>query len=308
MYNSFFGLNKKPFTLLPDPDFLYLSAKHKKALAMLRYGFISDACITLITGEIGSGKTTLVRSLLSNIKEDYKVGVITNTHSSFGDLLTWILAAFEVESDAKNKAERYQAFVDYITEQYQQNNRVVLIVDEAQNMEIQTLEELRLFSNINVNQQVMLQLVLVGQPDLVDKLNQPELKQFIQRISSEYHLNPLNFDETESYIHHRLIIAGAKAAIFSKSACAAVYYYTEGVPRVINNICDLALVFAFAEEQREIGWRLIVDVVNEKITGSIERFKGRYIPSPELMHNASEVEKLRQAILEQTDVDILITK
>ena len=304
MYTKFFGLKKKPFSLIPDPEFLFLSAKHRKALSTLQYGLMSHAGITVVTGEIGSGKTTLIRSILNKIKEQCTVGVITNTHSAFGDLLTWVLAAFNIVHDSKNKAERYQIFVKFVTEQNQNRRRVVLIVDEAQNMEIETLEELRLLSNINVTKEILLQLVLVGQPELVDKLNEPQLVQFAQRISIEYHLAPLNFQETEEYIEHRIKVAGSQNAIFKKSANAAIFYYTAGVPRLINNICDLALVFAFANDENTIGWKTIVEVINERKTGGIRRFKGKNCPKPDLMQKVAEAEKLRRAIMEKTSVDI----
>lgn len=275
MYTKFFGLTKKPFSLIPDPSFLFLSPKHKKALTTLQYGLVSQAGFTVITGEIGSGKTTLVRSLLNKLSSDCEVGLITNTHSAFGDLLTWVLAAFKIESSATNKAERYQAFVDFITQKNETDKRVVLIVDEAQNMDIQTLEELRLLSNINVSQDIMLQLVLVGQPELVEKLNRPELVQFSQRISIEYHLQPLNYKETEQYIHYRLKVAGSKDIIFHPPACAALYYYSGGIPRLINNLGDLALVFAFAADKKKINWKVIVDVVSERTTGGIKRLKAK---------------------------------
>lgn len=304
MYTKFFGLKKKPFSLIPDPEFLYLSAKHRKALSTLQYGLMSHAGFTVITGEIGSGKTTLIRSMLSKIKDQCTVGVITNTHSAFGDLLTWVLAAFNIQHETQNKAERYQLFVNFINEQSEKKQRVVLIVDEAQNMEIETLEELRLLSNINVNQDIMLQLILIGQPELVDKLNEPQLTQFAQRISIEYHLMPLNFEETELYIQHRLKVAGNQTEVFKSSACAAVFYYTAGIPRLINNICDLAMVFAFANDAKEIGWKTIVEVINERKTGGIKRFKGKHCPEPDLMQKVAEAEKLRRAILEKTGVDI----
>jgi len=304
MYTKFYGLTKKPFSLIPDPSFLYLSAKHKKALTTLQYGLVSQAGFTVITGEIGSGKTTLVRSLLEEIQAECTVGLITNTHSAFGDLLTWVLAAFNIESTASNKAERYRAFVDFITEKSKAETRVVLIVDEAQNMDIQTLEELRLLSNINTNQEIMLQLVLVGQPELVDKLNQPELVQFSQRISIEYHLNPLSYEETEQYIDFRLKVAGSTETIFQPSACAALFYYSGGVPRLINNLGDLALVFAFAADKKKINWKVIVDVVSERTTGGIKRFEGKVCLSPNIIERAAEAEKLRRALLEETGVDI----
>ena len=304
MYKKFFGLKKKPFSLIPDPNFLYLSSKHKKALTALQYGLVSHAGFTVITGEIGSGKTTLVRSLLNKIQDQCEVGLITNTHSAFGDLLTWILAAFKIESSASNKAERFQAFVDFVTEVSETQRRVVLIVDEAQNMDIQTLEELRLLSNINIDQEILLQLVLVGQPELVDKLNQPELVQFSQRISIEYHLKPLNFEETESYIHYRLKVAGSKDIIFQASACAALYYYSGGTPRLINNLADLALVFAFAADENKIDWKIIVDVISERTTGGIKRFEDKICISSDSIGKTKETEKLRRAIMEETGVDI----
>lgn len=304
MYTEFFGLTKKPFSLIPDPSFLFLSPKHKKALTTLQYGLVSQAGFTVVTGEVGSGKTTLIRSILDKIKEQREVGLITNTHKEFGDLLTWILAAFEIKSVAKNKAERYKDFVAFINEQSKANKRVVLIVDEAQNMDIQTLEELRLLSNINVNQQIMLQLVLVGQPELVDKLNKPELLQFSQRISIEHHLQALSFEETEQYINHRLKVAGSTATIFQTSACAALYYYSGGVPRLINNLGDLALVFAFAAEKKKINWKIILDVIKERSTGGIKRFEGKVLLTDNMLERAAEAEKLRRTLLKATGVDI----
>jgi len=304
MYTKFYGLTKKPFSLIPDPSFLYLSAKHKKALTTLQYGLVSQAGFTVITGEIGSGKTTLVRSLLDEIKAQCEVGLITNTHSAFGDLLTWVLAAFNIESTASNKAERYRAFVDFINDKSNTGIHVVLIVDEAQNMDIQTLEELRLLSNINTHQEIMLQLVLVGQPELVDKLNQPELIQFSQRIAIEYHLTPLSYEETKQYIDFRLKVAGSMEKIFQPSACAALFYYSGGVPRLINNLGDLALVFAFATDKKKINWKTIVDVVSERTTGGIKRFEGKVCLSPNIIERAAEAEKLRRALLEATGVDI----
>jgi len=304
MYTKFFGLTKKPFSLIPDPSLLYLSAKHKKALTALQYGLVSHAGFTVITGEIGSGKTTLVRSLLENIQDQCEVGLITNTHSAFGDLLTWILAAFNIRSSASNKAERFQAFVDFVTKTHEAHKRVILIVDEAQNMDIQTLEELRLLSNINTNQVIMLQMVLVGQPELVEKLNRPELVQFSQRISIEYHLNPLNFEETEQYIHHRLKAAGCVDRIFQLSACATLFYYSGGTPRLINNLADLALVFSFAADKKKIDWKTITDVICERTTGGIKRFEDKICLSPEMLKKPEETEKLRQAITKETGVDI----
>ncbi len=295
MYTSFFGFAKKPFSLTPDPEFLYLSPNHKKALTILKYGLMSQAGFTVITGAIGAGKTTLVRHILNTMDDDSEVGLISNTHSAFGDLLTWILAAFGVEHDSRDKAERYQTFVNFIEEQYYQNRRVVLIVDEAQNMDLQTLEELRLLSNINVGQDVMLQLVLVGQPELLEKLKAPELVQFAQRISVGYNLKPLSFEETKKYIYYRILIAGGSTQLFTPSACSVIYYYTNGVPRLVNNICDLSLLFAFAEDEETVSLQSVIEVIKEKKEGGIAPFDTQ---------SGEVFDKIREDILENENVDL----
>ena len=295
MYTSFFGLAKKPFSLTPDPEFLYLSPNHKKALTILKYGLMSQAGFTVITGAIGAGKTTLVRHILNTMDDDCEVGLISNTHSAFGDLLTWILAAFGVENDSRDKAERYQLFVNYIEEQYYQNRRVVLIVDEAQNMDLQTLEELRLLSNINVGQDVMLQLVLVGQPELLDKLKAPELVQFAQRISVGYNLKPLSFEETKKYIYYRILIAGGSTQLFTPAACSAIYYYTNGVPRLVNNICDLSLLFAFAEDEETVSLQSVIAVIKEKKESGVAPFAAQ---------EGDVFNKIRKEILENDNIDL----
>jgi type II secretory pathway predicted ATPase ExeA len=295
MYTSFFGLAKKPFSLTPDPEFLYLSPNHKKALTILKYGLMSQAGFTVITGAIGAGKTTLVRHILNTMDDDCEVGLISNTHSAFGDLLTWILAAFGVENDSRDKAERYQLFVNYIEEQYYQNRRVVLIVDEAQNMDLQTLEELRLLSNINVGQDVMLQLVLVGQPELLDKLKAPELVQFAQRISVGYNLKPLSFEETKKYVYYRILIAGGSTQLFTPAACSAIYYYTNGVPRLINNICDLSLLFAFAEDEETVSLQSVIAVIKEKKESGVAPFSAQ---------EGDVFNKIRKEILENDNIDL----
>jgi type II secretory pathway predicted ATPase ExeA len=297
MYTSFFGLVKKPFSLTPDPEFLYLSPNHKKALTVLKYGLMSQAGFTVITGAIGAGKTTLIRHMLNTMDDDCYVGLISNTHSAFGDLLTWILAAFGVEHESRDKAERYQKFINFIMEQHENNRRVVLIVDEAQNMEMQTLEELRLLSNINVGQDIMLQLVLVGQPELLEKLQARERAPFAQRVSVGYNLMPLKFEETKKYIYYRLLIAGGSTQLFTPSACSAIYYFTVGVPRLINNICDLSLLYAFAEDEKTVSLQTVIEVIKEKRSGGITPLDGR--------GGDDEVfEKIRVNILEKNKIDL----
>ena len=280
MYEAHFGLREKPFSLLPDPSFLYLSDKHRMALALLQYGLSNQAGFTAITGGIGTGKTTLIRHLLNTMEQDVTVGLISNTHRSFGELLQWILLAFNLSYSGKTKVEMYQTFVDFMIQEYARNRRTVLIVDEAQNMEAETLEELRMLSNVNADKDQVLQVILVGQQQLRDKLQRPDMIQFAQRIAVDYHLTPLTADESAFYIRHRLAIAGGEPDLFSEEACAAVHHFSNGVPRLVNLLCDLALVYGYAEQRNQIGADLVEDVAREKQAGGI-------FPSHEPTPNAS---------------------
>ncbi|MFP5504801.1 MAG: ExeA family protein [Gammaproteobacteria bacterium] len=274
MYEAHFGLREKPFSLLPDPSFLYLSDKHRMALALLQYGLSNQAGFTAITGGIGTGKTTLIRHLLNNMEQDVTVGLISNTHRSFGELLQWILLAFNLEHAGKSKVELDQTFVDFMIREYAAKRRTVLIVDEAQNMAADTLEELRMLSNVNADKDQVLQVILVGQQQLRDTLRRPDLVQFAQRIAVDYHLTPLTADDTMAYIRHRVTIAGGDAELFTDAACAAVHRHSSGVPRLVNLLCDIALVYGYAEQRKRIDADLIDDVAREKQAGGI-------FPSPE---------------------------
>jgi general secretion pathway protein A len=269
MYKAFYNLSEKPFTLLPDPGFLYMSDKHRMAFTMLEYGLMNNAGFTVISGDIGAGKTTLIRHLLENMDREHSVGLISNTHRSFGELLQWILLAFNLEHTDMNKVEMYQRFVDFIIDEYANNRSTVLIIDEAQNMAAETLEELRMLSNVNADKDQALQVILVGQNELRDTLKQPDMVQLAQRISVDYHLKPLSRDETANYIRHRIQVAGGNPNIFSDIACQAVHRYSNGVPRLINLLCDTALVYGYAEQQQQIGANLVVQVAKEKQAGGI---------------------------------------
>jgi general secretion pathway protein A len=269
MYRDFYKLREKPFTLLPDPGFLYMSDKHRMAFTLLEYGLMNQAGFTVISGDIGAGKTTLIRHLLDNMDREHTVGLISNTHRSFGELLQWILLAFNLDHAGMSKVEMYQRFVDFIIDEYAHNRRTVLIVDEAQNMSAETLEELRMLSNVNADKDQALQVILVGQVELRHTLKRPDLVQFAQRISVEYHLQPLSENETVNYIHHRLRVAGGSHDIFSPTACRAVYRYSNGVPRLINLLCDTALVYGYAEQKTQIDARLVTQVAREKQQGGI---------------------------------------
>lgn len=252
MYEAFFGLREKPFSLLPDPSFLFLSQKHQEALTLLEYGLMNQAGFIVLTGEIGSGKTTLMRYLLHQLDKDVIVGLISHTHQSLGGLMEWICQAFDIGVARGSKLDQHHAFVDFLIDQYAKGKRVLLIVDEAQNLGVEKLEELRLLSNINADKDLVLQVMLLGQPQLRKLLNHPDLEQFVQRIAASYHLGRLTALETEHYIQHRIFVAGGKHEIFTKDACHAVHHYSTGIPRLINLICDTAMVYAYGGSERRI--------------------------------------------------------
>jgi type II secretory pathway predicted ATPase ExeA len=267
MYETFYGLREKPFSLLPDPSFLYLGRPHSMAYAVLEYGVLSQAGVTVITGEVGSGKTTLIRHLLNQLDSHVTVGLMTNTGNVTGDLLRWILLAFRQDYKNKEAVELQEAFEDFLITGYAAGRRTVLLVDEAQNLTIETLEELRMLTNINADKDILLQIVLVGQPQLKEKLERPELLQFAQRIAASYHLGTLSEAETVAYIHHRLTHAGAAEPIFTPEACAAVHRYSSGVPRIINVLCDTALVYGYAEAVPAIGLEIVQSVIKDRSSG-----------------------------------------
>lgn len=273
MYEQFYRLSEKPFSLLPDPDFLFLGKKHRAALTMLQYGLVSNAGFSVVTGEIGSGKTTLIRQLLNEIESDLTVGLISNTHQSFGELLQWVLMAFDLEHQGLGKVELYERFINFIIDEYAQGRRTVLIIDEAQNLAVETLEELRMLSNVNADKSQVLQLVLVGQPELRHTLRQPELRQFAQRVLVAHHLDPLGAQETHAYIRHRLTVAGGDPDTFDEKARALIWYHSRGIPRVINALCDIALVYGYAAQRSRITSELVKEVVRDRKQGGI--FIGR---------------------------------
>jgi general secretion pathway protein A len=272
MYESFFGLNEKPFSLLPDPDFLFMSSKHSLALSILEYSLAGQAGFCAITGDIGSGKTTLIRALLRRIGRDVTLGLISNTHSGLTDITGWALAAFGRGSNAQTDAEVYQELMHFLIGEYGAGRRCVLVVDEAQNLTVEALEELRLLSNINSDKDLLLQIILVGQPELLAKLKSPELAQFAQRISISYHLTPLNYLDTRHYIRHRLEVAGADRPIFSDTAIGAVQYFSGGVPRVINGICDMAMVYGLADNKTDIDLDLVLRVIGDRQASGVSPF------------------------------------
>jgi len=265
IYNAHFGLAERPFTLLPDPDFLYWSDNHARAYSMLEYGMLTHAPITVITGEIGAGKTTLLRHLLRSLPGDVTVGLVSNAQGDRGELLHWVLTALDVEVEpGASYVQLFRRFQDYLIAQYAAGRRTLLIFDEAQNLSVETLEELRMFSNINADKDELIQIVLVGQPELRDLVASPRLVQFAQRVAADYHLPAMSAQAVGDYIRHRMRVAGADREIFTPAACEAAHAASRGVPRLVNQICDYALVYAFTDGQDRIDAGLIEQVARDR--------------------------------------------
>lgn len=263
MYEAFYGLTKRPFRTVPDPEGFYWSESHSQAFAMLRYGILSRAPVTVVTGEIGAGKTTLIRHLLTEVPEDLTVGLVSNLAEGRGELLDWIMMEFAQPFGEESYVKMFARFQDFVIQRYAEGRRVLLIVDEAQNLGPRLLEELRLLTNINSDGDELLQLILSGQPQLRELLGRSELVQFAQRISADYHLGRLSGSETEQYILSRLETAGATRNIFTRPACGLIHEMTGGLPRMINILCDLALACGYAEDRTVIDEDILCDLYEE---------------------------------------------
>jgi len=260
MYTSFFGLNEKPFAITPDPRYLFMSERHGEALAHLVYGVTESGGFIQLTGEVGTGKTTLVRTLLQNrLPDNADVAVVLNPRLSTLEFLETICEELGIlRPEYKGSIK---ALVDALNKQllhaYAEGRRVILVVDEAQNLSRDVLEQVRLLTNLETSKQKLLQIILIGQPELRDLLSRDDLRQLAQRITGRYHLEPLARDETAQYIEHRLRVAGALGEVFDSGAKREVFRLTDGVPRLINVICDRALLGAYSRELRRVNRRLI---------------------------------------------------
>jgi len=260
MYPAFFGIAEKPFAITPDPRYLYLGARHAEALAHLVYGINEAGGFIQLTGEVGTGKTTTIRSLLARTPGNAEIALIINPRLSPLEFLQTIceeLGVAVADSASGNSKELVDQLNRYLLRAHAAGRRVVLIVDEAQNLSAEVLEQVRLLTNLETESQKLLQIILIGQPELRTLLERNDLRQLAQRVTARYHLQPLSRDDTVAYVRHRLRIAGATSDIFTRAALREVYRLSGGVPRVINVICDRALLAAYSQEQHEVSSALV---------------------------------------------------
>jgi general secretion pathway protein A len=260
MYTSFFGLSEKPFAITPDPRYLYLSERHAEALAHLLYGITESGGFIQLTGEVGTGKTTVVRTLLSRVPQHADVAVILNPRVSAVEFLQTIceeLGLEVAESDRDSVKQMIDALNRRLLGAHADGRRIIVLVDEAQNLSIDVLEQVRLLTNLETPTQKLLQIILIGQPELRELLDRTDLRQLAQRITGRYHLRPLSREETKGYVRHRLRVAGAQEEIFTSGALKEVHRLSGGIPRVINVACDRALLGAYTQETRRINPALV---------------------------------------------------
>ena len=264
MYKNFYQLKENPFNITADPSFFFPSQRHEEAFEHLLYGINTRKGIIVVTGEIGTGKTTLCRMLLNRISNKVKTALILNPAFSDIQLLQLIVQDLEINCKSKNKLELANAISSFLLQQSIQRNNVAIIIDECQNLNIRQLEQIRLLSNLETEKEKLLQIILVGQPELNDKLNDHALRQLNQRVSVRFHILPLNKGEVKHYVEHRLKIAGAnKNLMFSPEAIEAVFNYSQGTPRVINVLCDRALLAGFVQETFLINEKIIENCIKE---------------------------------------------
>lgn len=295
MYEEFYGLKEKPFNILPDPDYLFMSKGHENAYMHLEYAIMENKGFVVVTGEIGSGKTTLINYLISKLQQEVNVGLVNQTYVTPTQFIKMVCQDFELPIEGMDKAEMVDLLHEFLLKQFANNERVILIIDEAQNLTPKTMEELRMLSNLESEKHHLIQMILVGQPELKLKLQRKDLVQFSQRVTVNCHLNGLSQSEVMDYIHYRLKKGGAqKIEIFSNDAIDTVYRYAHGIPRLINVICDSALVYGFADELKTIDKKIIETVVKEREEG------GLFVDIRS--NDSSSVQELSQSNVDSVDI------
>ena len=269
VYAGFFGLRERPFNLQPDGRFMFWSPGHRTAFSMLEYSFSTFAPITVITGEVGAGKTTLIQHLIDLAPRKVRIGLISHTFGEQHSILRWILHALRAGPEGRvSELRRLDAFASLLKSEAEAGRHTLLIFDEAQNLSHRMLEQIRCLSNLNVAGEELLQVVLVGQPDLAPAINHDRMPQLAQRISVQFHLGGMSQESVESYVAHRMNVAGATRSIFSPAACALIHRESRGLPRLVNQLCEHALLCAYADGAAEIGPQLIETVVQARAQAS----------------------------------------
>lgn len=264
MYLDYYNLREEPFNITPDPRFLFFSQKHQEAFNHLLFGIHQRKGFIELTGEVGAGKTTICRKLLEELGPTYKTALILNPCLDMDQLLQSICLEFDLQVYSRDRVFYLQSLNQFVLEQANAGNDVVVIIDEAQDLSDELLEQVRLLSNLETDHQKLMQIVLMGQPELRDKLAQPKLRQLRQRITVRYHLGPLDISETEFYVHHRLTLAGANGRPrFDESAIKLIHKHTGGVPRLINALCDKALLAGYVMQTDLLNKRIIKLAVDE---------------------------------------------
>ena len=264
MYTSFWGLKKKPFELTVDPFYLYSSPSHREVLANLVYGIQEKKGIIVVTGEVGTGKSTLLHTLLENLDTQVKAAFVSYPKVSFQDILHYVLEDFGIQATHATTAQGLMRLKQFLIDQHHKGETTVLIIDEAQNLSFTLLEDIRMLSNLEMAGEKLLQIVLVGQPELQRKLHEPRLRQLRQRIGTSCETHLLSDAETRDYVWHRFTVAGGDAqAVFPQRTLKAIHAYTRGLPRLINAVCDKALLVGYVEEQRQISPKIVRQVVRD---------------------------------------------
>ena len=266
IYTDFYGLGARPFAIAPDPEMIFWSSAHKRAYSLLEYGIITRAPITLITGDVGSGKTVLIQHLLRAEIEDISFALVSNAQGGRDELLRWVLLALGHPAETGDTyVDLYARFEEHLVAEYAAGRRVVLIFDEAQNLTAESLEEIRMFTNINTGADELLQVVLVGLPELRDRILRPAQRAFAQRVTAAFHIPAMDAATTASYIAHRLDCVGGKAQIFTPEAMEMIHDQARGVPRLTNQLCDFSMVYAFSKGSPEVDRVTVQQVLRDGV-------------------------------------------
>ncbi len=283
MYEAFFGLHAKPFELVPNPRFLFQSQSHRKALSYLRYGIQERAGFILLTGEVGSGKTTIIRDLIGRLNPGTRLALVFNTRVSSDQLIAMINEEFGLYIEGKDKVALLRDLNDFLIAEHARGGQPMVIIDEAQNLSGEALEEVRLLSNLEADSFKLLQIVLVGQPELKGIIAQDSLRQLRQRINISCHIEPLSPEEAQEYVYHRLEMAGNRQAVnFFPGTFDILYQYSNGIPRLINVFCDFILLAAFVEETRDLTLELVEEVIGDVAWECAPEAAQRAVAAPDL--------------------------